>query len=457
MKENIDLSISQDSMLATLVVLPPIDGQEDVTFEEIEDAICEAGIMHGVNNGVIQQLQKEIECNRIYEIANGTLPKTGIDGKVVYEFNTDKLIKPSLLDDGSVDFHNLNIVNNVSRGEVIVRLKPEIEGEDGQNVLGEIVPAPPVKKALLPKHGPNIRTISGGKELISEIDGHVDLIYDKVVVNEVMTISGSIDHNTGDLNYNGSIMISGNVLSGFSIKAQKNIEVMGIVEGATLLAGGNIIIRGGIQGMDKARLICNGTLAAKYVNNAFVKANGNITTNSILHSEVSCNDVINVQGKGLISGGKVRANKLIDAKTIGTHLGTKSFIEVGVDPDIVEKFHEFKEKKQTSLQEKKKIEQIINVLEDRKAKGVISPERLAVLQKSYKTQKQLIKDITAADQIVKQLQPLIENVRGGKVKVSQILYPGVVVTIGSQSLRVRNKIDRCTLVLDAGEVRTAPY
>lgn len=444
-------------MLATLVILPPIEEEEQVTFEEIEEVICDKGLLHGINNDLITELQNEIKCNNVYEIAKGTLPQKGIDGKVIYEFNTDKLIKPSLLEDGSVDFHNLNIVNNVARGDVIVRIKPEVEGEPGKDVFGEVVPAPPVKKALLPKHGPNITSAKGGKELISEIDGHVDLIYDKVVVNEVMNITGNIDHNTGDLNYNGSIVIAGNVLSGFSIRAQKNIEVMGLVEGATLLAGGSIIIRGGVQGMDKARIICNGTLAAKYISNAFVKANGSINTNSILHSEVSCNDKIIVDGKGLISGGKVRANKAIDTKTIGTHLGTKTFIEVGVDPDILEKYYEFKEKKQELEEERKKIKQIIKVLEERKQKGVIKPDRLAVLQKSYKTRNQLIKDATAADQIVKQLFPLIENVRDGKVKAALTVYPGVIVTIGSQSMVVRNKIDRCTLVLDGGEVRVAPY
>ncbi|WP_105618029.1 DUF342 domain-containing protein [Vallitalea okinawensis] len=456
MKDSIQLSISQDNLLATLIVLPPVD-EEEITFEHIEEVICESGIVFGIDLQVIEQLKQEIILNQAYEIAHGEVAKNGIDGKIIYEFNTNKLIKPSLLDDGSVDFHNLNLINNVKQGDVIVRIQPEQEGEEGTDIYGEAIQPPPVKKAILPKHGPNISTSDGGKTLVSDVEGHVDLIYDKVVVNEVLTINGNVDHATGDVNYNGSIMVTGNVLSGFSVKAKKNIEVLGLVEGATLLAGGNIVIRGGVQGMDKARVICNGSLVVKYISNAFVKANAAINTNSILHSEVSCNDVIIVNGKGLISGGKVQANREISTKVIGTSMGTKTFIEVGVDPDIMEKYHEFKEKKSQLEDEIKKLKQIIKVLEDRRQKGIIKPDRIQVLEKSHKTLEKLIKESKAAENIVMQLLPLIENVREGKIRAATSIYPGTVATIGSQSLVIRNQLDRCTLVLEGGEVRVAAF
>lgn len=457
MRECINLTTSDNGMLATIIIHPPVD-EEEITFEAIQEVIAESGIVHGINEDIMDVIKNGFEFNIVYEIAKGIEPKDGKDGKAIYYFNTDnKNAKPSLNEDGSVDFHNLNLINNVKQDDVLVKIKPEVEGESGLDIFGKEVPPPPVTKAVLPKYGPHIKKSEDELSLISEVDGHVEFISNKIIVNEVLTIQGDVDNSTGDINYNGSVMVTGNVLSGFSVKAKKNIEIMGLVEGANLLASGNIIIRGGVQGMDKARIICAGTLVSKYIANAFVKANGSINTNSILHSQVSSNDVINVNGKGLISGGKVRANRVISAKTIGTHLGTKTNIEVGVDPDIVEKFQEFKEKLSKQEDELKKLNQIIRVLEDRRKKGVLSDDRRLTLEKSYSTKESLTKEIKTCKNIINNLAPLMENVKSGKIKIASQVFPGVVVTIGSQSMVVRNQTSRCSLVIDGGEVRVAAY
>ena len=55
---------------------------------------------------------------------------------------------------------------------------------------------------------------------------------------------------------------------------------------------------------------------------------------SILHSTVTAKEEITVDGrKGFISGCKIAATNLVEAKTLGSHLGTNTVIEVGVIPD----------------------------------------------------------------------------------------------------------------------------
>ena len=55
-------------------------------------------------------------------------------------------------------------------------------------------------------------------KLISKVDGHVTLENDKVFVSNVLELV-DVDASTGDINYSGSVMIKGNVLAGFSVKA----------------------------------------------------------------------------------------------------------------------------------------------------------------------------------------------------------------------------------------------
>ncbi|MCD8491911.1 MAG: FapA family protein [Geovibrio sp.] len=57
-----------------------------------------------------------------------------------------------------------------------------------------------------------------------------------------------MDYSTGNIVFNGVVHIRGDVLSGFSVKAEKDIMVEGIVQDATMVAGGSIVIKTGIKG-----------------------------------------------------------------------------------------------------------------------------------------------------------------------------------------------------------------
>lgn len=73
------------------------------------------------------------------------------------------------------------------------------------------------------------------------MNGHVALVQDKVFVSDVLEVE-NVDTSTGDIEYEGSVLVNGNVLTNFSIKAQGHVEIRGVVEGARIEAGGDIII-----------------------------------------------------------------------------------------------------------------------------------------------------------------------------------------------------------------------
>ena len=50
----------------------------------------------------------------------------------------------------------------------------------------------------------------------------------------------------------GNLSVRGIVLSGFVVEVGGNVEVFGVVEAATIKAGGNIILRRGMTGNGKA-------------------------------------------------------------------------------------------------------------------------------------------------------------------------------------------------------------
>ncbi len=115
-----------------------------------------------------------------------------------------------------------------------------------------------------------------------------------------------------------------------------NLTIDGSVEGSTLHVRGDLIVGKGIMGHGKSDIIVDGSLIVKFIENAKVYAKGRIETNEIVNSMVLCDNEIVVMGKkGHIVGGETTAKYLIEAKTIGSKMGVRTKIYLGVDASVV--------------------------------------------------------------------------------------------------------------------------
>ena len=174
--------------------------------------------------------------------------------------------------------------------------------------------------------------------MFSSVDGHVTLTDGRVFVSDVYEIPANVDASTGDVIYDGNVHIKGSVLTGYSVRARGDIEINGVVEGAYIEAGGQIILRRGMQGMNKGILKAQGNIITKFLENAEVIAGGYVSTDSILHSDVSAKGDIIVGGRrGYVTGGLIRSGSLISVKT-AVQAWENTVLEVGVDPKILEEF-----------------------------------------------------------------------------------------------------------------------
>ncbi len=50
----------------------------------------------------------------------------------------------------------------------------------------------------------------------------------------------------------------------------------------------------------------------------------------------------------------------------------------------------------------------------------------------------------------------IENANKGRIKVTEIVYPGVRIIIGNSTFYVRDVMKRCTFYRDEGEIKVGP-
>ncbi len=452
-RESYSLYVSSDKMTATVRFYAPSQGAEKLTEEEMISDLKAKRIQYGICSENIEKFFKDRSYCEDVVVAEGEPCQPGVPGRIEYMFSTDRKAKPTLRKDGSVDFHKLNTICPCKKDELLAKVIPAVHGEKGCNVYGEVTKPPAVKEAKL-RFGKNISASEDRLEIYSKVDGHVALINGEVFVTNLLELE-NVDVSTGDIEYDGSILIRGNVFSGYSVKATGDIDIKGVVEGAMVESGGNISIARGMNGMSKGMLEAKGHVVSKYLENAHVSAGSYVAAEAVLHSQVYAGTEILVTGrKGFITGGKVMASNKVAVKTLGSTMGASTVVTVGLNPEL-------KKKQAMLLQEMQEI---------RKSIASIEPVLLAVIQKkqmSISVSDEKMKNIRRLAIIRQKQKRKLENIyaeldelddilmasENPAVEVEDAVYPGTKICIQDVSMVIKSTIKYCRFIRSEGEVK----
>ncbi len=277
---------------------------------------------------------------------------------------------------------------------------------------------------------------------------------DKVVVSDIYEVE-NVGTATGNITSEGSVIVSGNVQAGFSIVATGSVEVRGVVEGASITAGGDIIIARGMNGMGKGILKAGGSVVAKYVENATIEAGTFVEANSIMHSKVSAGTQVTVDGKrGFIAGGSVRATEKVECKLLGSAMGADTLVEVGVDPQQKMRYVEL----QREMAEiSKKYTQIQTTLTGAAAKiksgAKLPPEQMQYVRSLMQLSQQLQEQMDAGNAEFDELDEMLAHRTEACVCVRDTAYAGTKIVIGEDSLTLKGNVQYSKFVDEHGEVK----
>lgn len=456
--ESVKVWISQDHMQAYGRFYPPSLGGSELTYNEIINDLVKSGVKYGV---VEENINDFLNTKNYYTdilLAKGTPCQLGKNAKITYYFNTDLTKKPKMNEDGTVDFHQLDTISRVRRNDLLASLEPAIPGHPGINVCGGAIMPPKVNHLIL-RHGNKIHLSEDKLKMYSDVDGHASLIDDKVFVSNSYEIPADVDASTGDISYDGNVVVKGSVRTGYQIIANGDIEVEGVVEGAVLVAGGQIILKRGVQGMNKGILRAQGNVVAKFIENATVESGGYVSTEAILHSKVSAKGDVTVGGrKGFITGGEIRSGTMISVKTAGSTMGTNTLLEVGVDPQMIEEYHKLEKELPSIEQEIERLNQnILLYLKKIKSGEKLSADKLLLVKTMSVNKEQLEKKKEETMEQLTQLQQYMDEHESGAVNVSDTIYPGCKLIIAGVVYFVRKETVHCTLVRYQGDVIVTPY
>lgn len=451
--EFVIIDVQEDFMSASATFYPPVSKGKRMTEDDILLELQKKGVTFGVDMGLLREMQQCPTYFTKISIAKGKKVRQGKNGEILYHFDIDRIPRPTILEDGSVDYHELDFICRVNSGDKLATILPAVEGKSGTLVNGKVILPARVKTPRL-HFGKHIKASEDGLEAFSEITGHVVLDDDKIIVSNTLEIQGNVDASTGDITYDGDVRVDGNVTSGYSIKAAGQVIVNGVVEGATIESEGPIVIRGGIQGQMQANIISASDITTKFIEQSNVSAGGNVTTDAILHSKVSAKRSIIVLGRrGLIIGGEIKSGKEIHFKVAGSEIGATTNLEVGIDPHIVERHKSINAQLPKLIKEKEQAVQFLLLFRSKLRNGASANNELTgKIQQFVQRLPEVSKEINDYMEELGEIEEVMEFSGEGVVTAEEKVYPGVRLTMGSAVKQMKTEAQYCRFVKNGEDI-----
>jgi len=462
LEECLQVTISEDRMQAFLI-FRRVEGDLKLTSSELENFLVLQGVKFGLQKDLLfliaQRPQDFYFTQNI--VATGTPAQPGVDGFVKVHFgeSNDDEHKPTEREDGSVDYKEVTQLANVKAGQLIAERMPAQPGVPGKAVTGEDI-APREGKDVHFKIGKNVVVNAEKIGLYALIDGLVTKTeQEKLNVFPVYEVNGDVDYNIGNIDFVGTVVIRGNILTGFRVKASGDIRVTGGIEGAEVESEGSIEITGGVIGSNKGFVKAGCNIRCSFIQEGNVIAGEDImVTQSIMHSNVRAGRSVKCAGaKGLIVGGVIQAGERVTARMIGNSMSTATVIEVGVRPELRQELNELRTTLRQLSENTDKTEKALTMLDQMASMGQLSPDKLALRIKLTATKRQTLEDLQMSKERVLEIEKTLEDATTARVDAVHTLWGGTKIVIGRYTRFIKDSSQRVSFRFSEGEIVMTPF
>jgi uncharacterized protein (DUF342 family) len=439
------LELAADFMSAWLTLNPAQGGKP--IGAAVNSALRDQGVSHGILHLELDAALAKGTCDHLL-IAKGESEQDGTPGwfEILFGLQDDNGEEVDEL--AVIKFSDLSHLLIVHPGDALMRRVPPVPGKNGLNIKGEVILAKAMPEIPF---GLNLQGAAPDRAdpnlLITINAGQPVAVKDGVMVNPVIEVP-DVDLSTGNIVFEGTIHIEGDIKAGMSLNVTGDVIVKGMVESAEIIAGGNVAVKGGIIGSAEkkqgsqalagttARIHCGGSVQAMFMENVHVEAGDSIQIDmNARQCELIARNQIVVGKKdpksGQIIGGRAQAGLLIEAVTLGTTSAMKTVIEVGVDPYLGKQIVIKQALLQRKIAELDQVLKLVIFFEHHPEKNIggvaekVEEKRLHELAQIANIQAELTL-----------LEEQLELVNHARVKVGKVIYDGVEIQIGKQIWRV---------------------
>ena len=450
LRELLTVTVSDDYLTAQLMYNKDNIGElKKRTFTELEirNFLQQEKVTYGLIEENIQQIVQQLSVDMFpIEVAQGYVKTDGKDGNMQYSIDTNTTVDHS----DSKDFRNVMRLPIVQRETQIAILIPPTEGKNGMTVTGKEIKAK-AGKPLYMKAGKNVHFNESDQSFYAKADGLVNFGMKAINIYTIYEVNEDISMRTGNIDFNGSVIIRGDVPSGFTVKAAGDIKIFGLVEAANIKAGGSIYVAEGIAGLKKGVLEAGEDVYIGYINQANIKVGRSIhVENSVLHSDCSAGYDITCH-RGNIIGGTLFAGYSIEAKDIGNRIHTPTQLSVGVDHEDYKKHTALSEEKETLLANMQKLHLISKKLGSKEQNVSNSKEKIT-LTKLHFSQKKIQDQLIEVENQLQKMKLISDTIQYSDVKVFGTIYPNTVIAFGKYHRKIDQNYQQVVVKLEHNDI-----
>lgn len=441
-RPRIEIMISGDEMQASAyvnVIQNEIDRSSSILAEEIRRALLQQGVIEGIENLAPQQLLSQNETI----VAMGIPPLHGTDAVVSYYELSDK--KPIVKEDGTVNYFELNLIDNVKCGDWLGERIPPTEGKAGLTVTGKQIPGKKGKDLKLKYDKKTVGEYEENGRIVLRalVDGAVKFEGSKIKVDNHLVVPGDVGYETGNIVFDGYVTINGIVKDGFSVTAKYDITIngkMGIgAVGKIYSKEGSICIKGGIFGKNIAVIEAKKNVFIKYCNECHIRAGEDINIGFYaLDSSLTAQKILLDPKYGKIIGGTITAEVKVISGVIGNKSEKKTIISVhGFDRNAIRReFEDLLEKYKLQLQEANSVKRQIDVFEYNLSGAEYA--NMDEYNKYVRKYDEILDEIKLLDEVRKKLQLTLQTKGEGEIGIFQAAYPETFLEIKKMQKKINS-------------------
>ncbi|MDO6428786.1 FapA family protein [Thalassotalea sp. 1_MG-2023] len=455
----ISIEIDKDEMTASAEISTALGGKH-LSAKAILAAAQQAGVTKGFSKEELVKLAQHAAQEPPGSIVKGSIaygkdPTDGKDAKIKHLVQSaqDRILRPKEREDGSVDMRDLGDIICVKVGDPLARKIPLTDGIKGFSVTGTpLEPKPGDDCTLQAGEG---TTISPKNEdvLVSTRVGLPRIIDNGMEVDEVYKIK-NVDVSTGHIDFEGSVIIDGDVCEGMQVTARGDITVGGFVESSYLSSGGDITIGSGIIGKKQevddvkvtdiimsANLKAKGTIFAKYCQYADIVCNNFRIENQLMHTIIEVEERVWVgtdeKANGKLIAGHITVGQSIHAGTVGATAGSATIITFAKKLDhFNDQIAALDAKIETESKQVDELKEASNKLR-KLPKDKVNPDMLNKVVSTYKHHAEQMGKYISDKEI---LEEEINQYMGGVcVEATERIYQNVQMTVGDFNERTKRE------------------
>ena len=447
----IHVTITGDKMTANVAIEPPFFTKSWPTVDDVLRSLGANHVKVGIDTTAIESLLARKLANQPAAVAFGVPAVEGKDAYIELIKDPDRPFE--VRDDEKIDFWSRSTIVTVHPGQEIAVKHPLQTGKNGVDVTGGVVKYQPVRNVEFSFGEGLKRDDMDQLLLVATAEGQLKNDKGRLVVLPELDIHRDIDFGVGSIDFTGAVRIHGAVRDGFHVVAQGNIDIHGPIEGAEIDSQGVIVIHGGIRGVGKAVIRANGDISIDFCDQTTIRAGGSILVNkAVMHSRLYAQKAVMALGsskQSQVAGGRIEAGLEVSCNILGSEMGTKTEVIVGLPPEQLEKRKVFTTEIKRLEENLERVEPNLVLLKKMEAAGQLDENKREMLMKLTKMKFQLQAGLEGMKKELAELDEQLALVRDkGIVRVKDVCYPGVLISVRGLKYRVNEPCRYTSFIAD---------